>query len=149
MFDNCIFCRILKGETEATFVYQDDRVVAFADLFPLEEGHLLVVPKAHVENIYGLEEDIAGHLFRVTSRIAKAMKTVMKPDGITILQANERAGGQEVFHFHLHILPRKLFRRVFKINVTRTQSPRHDLERIFAPLRQALTLTPGRTRILS
>lgn len=138
MGSDCIFCRIIHGEEEATWVYQDEQAVAFADLFPLEEGHLLVVPRVHVATIYELEEALAGHLFQVATRLAKVLKQVLRPDGLTILQANERAGGQEVFHFHLHLIPRRLGRRIFALQVARTRARRADLERLFTPVRKAL-----------
>jgi len=138
MGSDCIFCRIIHEEEEATWVYRDEQAVAFADLFPLEEGHLLVVPRVHVATIYELEEALAGHLFQVATRLAKVLKRVLRPDGLTILQANERAGGQEVFHFHLHLIPRRWGRRIFALQVARARARREDLERLFAPVRKAL-----------
>ena len=139
MNDGCAFCRILSGNADATFVYRDDRVSVFADIFPIEAGHLLVVPNKHIENIYGLAEDLAGHLFSVTTRVAATVKQVMKPDGVTLLQANERAGGQDVFHFHIHIVPRRAGRPVLRIGVDRQRPSRGELDRLFEPLRLALS----------
>jgi histidine triad (HIT) family protein len=136
----CLFCDIIEGRAEGTFVYRDERAVAFADLFPLEPGHLLVAPIQHVENIYDLGEDLAAHLFGVTTRLARIIKDTLRPDGMTILQANERAGGQEVFHFHLHIVPRRAGQRVF---AQRVRADRGELESVFAPARQALAHHEG------
>jgi histidine triad (HIT) family protein len=145
---SCIFCEIIGGRAEGTFVYRDERAVAFADLFPLEPGHLLVVPRRHVENIYGLEDDLAAHLFQVTTRLARTVKKVLRPDGVTLLQMNERAGGQEVFHFHMHIVPRRggrplaaLFKAA-RMLVPRPRADRAELERLLSPVRAALDGAP-------
>ncbi len=132
---DCIFCSIVRGEAPATKVWEDELALAFADAFPLERGHLLVVPKVHVENIYALDPELGAHLFRLTVRLAAALKTELEPDGMNLFQANELAGGQEVFHFHLHILPRWKERAPFRIIPNRTRSPYDELERLFAPVR--------------
>lgn len=135
---NCIFCGIVRGEAPATKVYEDELVLAFADIFPLERGHLLVVPKVHVENIYGLDADLGAHLFRVTVGLAGVMKRELRPDGMNLFQANEVAGGQEVFHFHMHVLPRWKERMPFRIIPNRTRAEEDELERVFARVRDGM-----------
>jgi histidine triad (HIT) family protein len=134
--DDCVFCAIIRGGREATVVYEDDRALSFADIFPLQRGHLLVIPKRHVETIYGLDEELAGHLFRITTKLAKVLKDVLKPDGLNIHQSNERAAGQDILHLHLHIIPR--FENQSLIMTARKRAERDELERIFQPVRRAL-----------
>jgi len=138
MASDCVFCSIVRGEAPATKVFEDDRTLAFADIFPLERGHLLVIPKVHVENIYGLEEGIGAHLFRVTMRLARRMKEVLRPDGMNLFQANEVAGGQEVFHFHMHVLPRWKGRIPFRIVPNGNRSSYDELEAVFDEVRKAM-----------
>ena len=103
---DCIFCKIVAGEVPASKVYEDAQTIAFMDLGQVNPGHVIVAVKPHVENIYGLSEELAGAVFQTATRVAKAVKQTMQPDGMTLLQANEKAGYQTVFHFHLHVLPR-------------------------------------------
>jgi histidine triad (HIT) family protein len=145
MGSDCIFCSIVAGKAPATRVYEDDLTLAFADIFPLERGHLLVVPKTHVENIYELDAELGAHLFRVTVRLAAVMKKALQPDGMNLFQANEVAGGQEVFHFHMHVLPRWKERMPFRIVPNRTMAQRDELEGVFAPVRERLK--PGAAAI--
>ncbi|MFQ6088946.1 MAG: HIT family protein [Candidatus Methanofastidiosia archaeon] len=102
----CIFCAIVKGEIPATKVYEDEKTLAFMDINPATDGHTLVIPKRHVENIYSLNEEDGEGIMRTTLRVSKAIKKALKPDGLNLVQANEKAGFQEVPHFHMHIIPR-------------------------------------------
>ena len=103
----CVFCEILAGRAPASFVYRDDRVVAFMDLRQAVEGHVLVVPRRHVPDIYALDEATAGHLMAVAVRVAKALAAHEPPPGLNLWQSNGDAGGQEVPHVHLHVQPRR------------------------------------------
>jgi histidine triad (HIT) family protein len=103
---HCIFCAIVAGRQRAEKIYEDDRTVAFLDINPVNTGHSLVIPKAHVEYIYGLGDDDAAAVMQVAVRVARALKTAFQPEGVNLLQSNERAAGQAVFHFHIHVIPR-------------------------------------------
>ena len=100
----CIFCSIIDGTAPAAIVYEDDRAVAFLDLFPVHAGHTLVVPRQHVEDLVASPPDIAGHLMKVAQRLAPRIVRVVDAAGFNVWTANGKAAGQEVFH--LHILPR-------------------------------------------
>ena len=102
----CIFCAIVRGEAPAEVVYEDEETLAFMDIHPATPGHTLVIPKEHYRNIYEIEEGAALSVMRSALRVARAIKEALKPDGLNLLQANEPAGYQRVFHFHLHIVPR-------------------------------------------
>ena len=104
---NNIFAKILRGELPCHKVYEDDRVMAFLDIMPRAPGHTLVLPKAPARNILDIEPDDLVQVARVTQRVAKAAVQVFGADGVTIQQFNEGAGGQVVFHLHLHVIPRK------------------------------------------
>ena len=103
----CIFCQIAQGESPASKVYEDEHTLAFMDLQQATEGHVLVIPKRHVENLYELDEETTAQLFQSVVRVARAMRDSLRPSGLNLWQANGRAAGQSVFHAHVHILPRR------------------------------------------
>lgn len=103
---NNIFAKIIAGQFPCERLYDDQDVIAFMDIMPQADGHCLVVPKAPSRNLLDAEPATFAALFRHVQRIANAAKTAMQADGITIMQFNEPAAGQTVFHLHVHILPR-------------------------------------------
>ncbi|MBE9581789.1 MAG: HIT family protein [Proteobacteria bacterium] len=103
---DCIFCKIAAGEIPSVRVYEDDRVLAFMDINPLSEGHLLIIPKAHAATIYEITEDDFLAVMSATHKLAAAVKKALNPDGINLLQLNGRAANQVVPHLHVHIVPR-------------------------------------------
>lgn len=104
--EDCIFCKIVSGQIPGTKVYEDDKVLAFMDIAPLNRGHFLVVPKEHVETITEIDPQLYGHLASVICRLAKATQTAVKPDGMNVMQLNGKAGNQVVPHVHMHLVPR-------------------------------------------
>ena len=104
---NNIFAKILRGELPAHKVYEDDKAFSFLDIMPRAPGHTLVIPKAPARTFLDIEADDLAHLISVTQRIARAAVKVFAADGLTIQQFNEPAGGQVVFHLHVHVIPRK------------------------------------------
>jgi histidine triad (HIT) family protein len=104
---NNIFAKILRGELPAHKVYEDDKAFAFLDIMPRAPGHTLVIPKAPVRTFLDIRADDLAHLMSVTQKIARAATNVFAADGLTIQQFNEPAGGQVVFHLHVHVIPRK------------------------------------------
>src|SRR5450631_632455 len=103
---NNIFAKILRGEFPCYKVYEDDHVLAFLDIMPRCPGHTLVVPKAPARNILDIAPDDFAHVARGARTIARAAMTAFKADGITVQQFSEPAGGQVVFHLHMHVMPR-------------------------------------------
>ena len=103
---DCIFCKIINGEIPAIKVVDEDLVLAFMDINPSSQGHLLVVPKQHAENIFEISEGDLGAVTSAVRRCAKAAKEALKAEGVTILQLNGRASDQIVPHLHVHIMPR-------------------------------------------
>ena len=104
---NNVFAKILRGELPAHKVYEDDKVFAFLDIMPRAPGHTLVIPKAPVRTLLDIDGDNLGELMKAVQKVARAAMTVFAADGLTVQQFNEPAGGQVVFHLHIHILPRK------------------------------------------
>ncbi len=101
-----IFTKILRGDIPCHKVYEDKKSLVFMDILPSSQGHCLVIPKTPSRNIFDIEEADLRHIISVTQKIAKAAKETLKCDGVTIRLHNEKAGGQEVFHTHFHVIPR-------------------------------------------
>ena len=104
--DQNVFARILRGELPCEKVYEDEHALAFMDIMPRADGHVLVIPKAKARNILDVEPGDLAELIKAVQKVARAVKAGMKADGLTIQQFNEPAGGQIVFHIHFHVLPR-------------------------------------------
>jgi len=102
-----IFAKIIKGDLPAYKVYEDDKTVAFLDIMPRTPGHTLVLPKSAARNILDVAPDDLAHVMKVAQKIAVAGMKVFEADGVTLQQFNEPAGGQVIFHLHIHVMPRK------------------------------------------
>ena len=103
---SCIFCAIASGDAPARIVHEDERTLAFMDLFPLTLGHALVIPKAHCDSLLDCDPDDAAAVMRTSQRVAQAAMRAYAPDGLNLLQTNGAAAMQTVFHLHVHVLPR-------------------------------------------
>ena len=104
---SCIFCYIVAGRGRASFVHRDERVCAFMDIRPINAGHLLVIPNAHAERLADIDPATGGAMFAVAQRLASALRRSALPcEGVNLLLADGAPAGQEVFHAHLHVLPR-------------------------------------------
>jgi histidine triad (HIT) family protein len=101
-----IFAKILRGEIPCCKVYENDHVLAFLDIMPRSTGHTLVIPKAPARNILDITAEDFAHVARATHKIAKAAMKAFEADGITVVQFSEPASGQEVYHLHMHVMPR-------------------------------------------
>lgn len=103
---DCPFCMIARGDINAEVVYQDDHLVAFMDLNPVADGHLLVIPRAHAPNLYSIPAEDLTAVVLTVQRLAGAVNAAVEPAGINLFQANGPGAGQSVYHFHMHVLPR-------------------------------------------
>lgn len=104
---SCIFCQIVGGNAPSSKVFEDELCLAFMDIQPVNPGHILVIPKAHFKDLADLPADIGAHLFRVAQHIVLSLpKTDLKFEGANLFLADGAAAGQEVFHVHLHVIPR-------------------------------------------
>jgi histidine triad (HIT) family protein len=102
-----VFAKILRGEVPSYKVYEDDRAFAFLDIMPRTPGHTLVIPKAPARNILDIAPDDLAHVIKVAQKVARAGMKAFSADGVTVQQFSEPAGGQVVFHLHVHVMPRK------------------------------------------
>lgn len=103
---SCIFCQIIEGSIPSEKIYEDEHVLAFMDVMPVTEGHVLLIPKNHRENLFEMTEQEAGNLFSVAPKLANVIKETFTPAGMNLLQNNGAPAGQAVFHFHMHLIPR-------------------------------------------
>ncbi len=102
----CVFCKIVRKEAPASIVYEDTDVLAFMDIRPVSEGHTLIIPKQHWIDVFDIPEELLASIYKITKKIAIAVKKVNKADGVSIVQQNGKAAGQDVFHLHIHVIPR-------------------------------------------
>ena len=114
MSTQCIFCSIARNEVSRSTVYEDEKFLAFLDHRPVSEGHTLVIPKKHYENIFKIPEVEAAYIFRVVKKLAGAVRAGVNADGISLVQNNGKAANQIVFHLHVHIIPRFNKRKSFR-----------------------------------
>jgi histidine triad (HIT) family protein len=103
---DCIFCGIAAGTMPAERVYEDERTVAFLDIFPAADGHVLVIPRAHADDIHSLAPADVAAVAQTAQIMAGRVSGALGADGVSIVQANGRAAGQTVFHYHVHVIPR-------------------------------------------
>ncbi|WP_299986553.1 HIT family protein [uncultured Ruegeria sp.] len=101
-----VFAKILRGEIPSNRVYEDDHTVALMDIMPRSDGHVLVIPKTPCRNILDASPEQLAAVMATVQKMAHAVKSTFDADGVTVQQFNEAAGGQEVFHLHVHVLPR-------------------------------------------
>jgi histidine triad (HIT) family protein len=103
---DCIFCGIAAGTMPAERVYEDERTIAFLDIFPAADGHVLVIPRAHADDIHSLAPADLSAVAQTAQAMAGRVSGALGADGISIVQANGAAAGQTVFHYHVHVIPR-------------------------------------------
>ena len=103
---DCIFCKIANGEIPSATIYEDEDFRVILDIFPASKGHALIIPKQHARNLYEISEEQMGKVAVLAKRIGTKMKEVLNFDGLNIVQNNDLAAGQTVFHFHVHLIPR-------------------------------------------
>lgn len=137
MAEDCIFCNITGKKLPASCVYEDEQVMAFLDIKPLNEGHTLVIPKRHYETIYAVPDEEVGHLFKIVKKVASAVKKSVGAEGITVSQHNGKAAGQAIFHVHVHVIPRYEGQRMPRREeaLAFPEVSRHELDKIARKIR--------------
>ena len=135
---DCVFCDIIAGELPASVVYEDNTLIAIMDISPVNTGHVIVIPKKHFPCMADMDEDTGAHLFRITMRIQKAVrKSGVRCEGINLFLADGEAAFQDVFHLHMHIIPR-FQGDEFKISADWSiKPPREELDELAAQIRNA------------
>ena len=104
--ENCIFCKLANGDIPTNAIYEDEEFKVILDASPATKGHALILPKQHYANIYEIDDEILGKAAKLAKKVIKHEKEVLGCDGYNVLQNNEEAAGQTVFHFHMHLIPR-------------------------------------------
>jgi diadenosine tetraphosphate (Ap4A) HIT family hydrolase len=138
--NNCAFCKIVRKEEPANIVYEDDDVIAFLDINPLQRGHTLVIPKEHFVNLLDVEPSSIARVAMVTRNVAYRLVNMLGADGVNTFSANGIPAGQQVFHFHVHVIPvgkgeRTIFARSWE-HLSETDRPDpSDLEDLALKLR--------------
>ena len=104
---HCTFCKILRGELPGSVIYEDDKIMAIVDLYPVNEGHLLIIPKVHAPYMKDVAPETLQHMMLVAQQINAALRSSGLPcEGVNLLLADGEVAGQEIFHCHLHLIPR-------------------------------------------
>jgi histidine triad (HIT) family protein len=135
----CLFCRVISGELPSSRVFEDVATLAIMDLRQTNAGHVLVLPKQHVETLDDLPDELAGPLMRTTALVTGALRRALKPDGVNVWQSNGHAAGQEVLHVHMLVFPRYVADGHFRIYPGRApNAPRAQLDELAERLRAAL-----------
>jgi histidine triad (HIT) family protein len=104
--DECIFCKIVTGLAPSYRVMEDEHAVAFLDIAPATPGHTLIVPREHARDLWELSEDACAEVARLVHRVSSLLRAALTPDGLSVTHATGEAAGQDVFHFHAHVVPR-------------------------------------------
>ena len=126
--EECVFCRVVDGTVESSRVYEDDEVLAFMDIQPVTDGHLLVIPKRHASELADLDEQLGMSMFRIAQRLAAALRRSGFPcEGVNLFLADGEAAFREVFHVHLHVFPRTTGDG-FRIDADWRERPRAELD---------------------
>lgn len=107
MSSHCTFCDLIHGAAEVSVCYEDADAIAFMDIQPVNTGHVLVVPRQHLESLFDVPPELGAHLFGVTMRVANAVRRVTGCEDMNIVVNSGQAAGQDVFHYHVHIIPRR------------------------------------------
>ncbi|MFC1756273.1 HIT family protein [Patescibacteria group bacterium] len=123
--DDCIFCKIIKGDIPSYKVYEDDFVFAFLDISPATKGHTLIIPKEHYENILDIPNDLLYKISEVSKKLALKYEGLLKSDGFNILQSSKEHAQQEVNHYHMHLIPRYKGDRI-DFWITKKENPIED-----------------------
>jgi len=139
--EDCTFCRIIKGVAPASIAYSDEKVMAIMDIQPVNSGHVLIIPKIHAAQLSELSEETGAHMFKIAMRITEALRqSDIKCEGINLFLADGEAAGQEIFHVHLHVIPRSRgdgFKIKFGPNYS-SRPEREELYRIGEKIREAM-----------
>ncbi|MDP2974142.1 MAG: HIT family protein [Candidatus Diapherotrites archaeon] len=107
MADDCIFCKIAKGEIPSTKLYEDEQVLSFLDIMPAAKGHALVIPKKHYHTLLDIPHEELREIMAVVQKVAAAIMATTDATGFNVIQSNQKVAGQVIAHLHFHIIPRK------------------------------------------
>jgi histidine triad (HIT) family protein len=136
---DCPFCKITEDRSDSVVVFEDDDILAIMDKYPATPGHMLVLPKKHIETIYEMPAGLGAHIMSTAVLMAKMIKEKLAPDGLNLIQSSERAAGQTIPHFHLHIVPRYNHDKVrLRFGHEHIPAAINELERIASLLKSSI-----------
>jgi histidine triad (HIT) family protein len=137
----CPFCKMARHELPAVVIQEDNDILVIMDLYPATLGHILVLPKQHIENIYQMSPELGAHIMAAAITVAQAIKQKLSPDGLNLIQSNETVAGQTISHFHLHVVPRYSGDSVLlKFGHGSAPAKVDELERVAFLVKSALTI---------
>jgi histidine triad (HIT) family protein len=136
--ESCIFCKIVKKQLPSSVIYEDDLMIAFLDIRPVNEGHTLIIPKEHYADIFDIPSELLGKIHQVTKKIAIAVKEAVIADGISIIQQNGKAANQDIFHLHVHVIPQFTGKRIKSFSDLQIAA-QNQLDQAAAKIKQHLT----------
>ncbi|MFW9787502.1 MAG: HIT family protein [Candidatus Thorarchaeota archaeon] len=138
--ENCLFCKIVRGEMPASIIFEDRESIAFMDVFPVIEGHCLLIPRKHFENMYDVDPEIVAHLAKNLADLTKRVQKATGAEGVLNIAANGEGAGQEIPHLHFHVIPRNKnsqFGFKFPPDYRNSMAPREELDKIAKKIREA------------
>ncbi len=133
---NCIFCQIVKKKIPSKVIFENEKNLAFLDIYPIFKGHTIVIPKRHYQNLEEIPEIELSEIYKVVKELATLIHKKLKIDGYNILQNNFEAAGQVIEHFHVHIIPRSRNDGRFKLKIPREQATEEELNGILKLLKE-------------
>jgi len=132
---DCIFCKIANREIPSRTIFENEFILAFLDIFPISKGHTIIIPKKHYLNLEDIPDYELSEVYKTVKNLAIKIHKNLKIDGYNILQNNFIAAGQEINHFHVHIIPRNYDDKKFRIKIPQDQASEEELEEIFQILK--------------
>jgi len=134
--DKCIFCKIIEKSIPSKILFENDKNLAFLDIFPVSKGHTIVIPKNHYKNLEEIPNDALSELFEIVKKVSILIHKKLKVNGYNILQNNFRAAGQVVNHYHVHIIPRRNEDGKFKLYIPKKQAKEEELDQILRIIKE-------------
>ncbi|MFW6282683.1 MAG: HIT family protein [Minisyncoccales bacterium] len=135
MKEDCIFCKIVDKEIPSKIIYEDERVMGFLDIFPISEGHTVVIPKKHYESIESIESEALMDVIKIVKKLSSLILNKLNPEGLNIIQNNYEAAGQVVKHFHIHLIPRNKNDEKIHVFTPENQATEEELHKVLEILK--------------
>ena len=139
--ENCIFCKIIRGEIPSSVIFEDEHCLAFMDVFPIAAGHCLLIPRKHYENMFDVDADIVAHLAKRLRDLTRQVRNATGAEGVLNIAANGAGAGQDVPHLHFHAIPRNKespFGFKFPSDYRDSMAPREELDEMAERIRKAV-----------
>ncbi|MGD9395194.1 MAG: HIT family protein [Candidatus Thorarchaeota archaeon] len=139
--ENCLFCKIVRGEMPSSIIFEDEHSIAFMDVFPVTEGHCLLIPKVHYENMFDVDPDVVAHLAKNLADLTRRVQKATSAQGVINIAANGEGAGQEIPHLHFHAIPRSKgspFGFKFPPDYRDSMAPREVLDEVARKIREAI-----------